>query len=215
MHDSQTSRWDQTPRISVLVLGVLTVAAAGGCTAEPPSPYPYPPPPLASGRFATVATCSCMSGGCSTPADAARARGAPDGQTVDLRDCDTLDLIFTGGTITPVVDEPDIALHVGLLTGGLWVEISDNGVDYVLGAVVNLSGTYVPGKAIVVEEQCKAPLTPTALGNQALLYLDRCHSLANIRQVRITRTDSLPTSLPIDAIEALEGSFEPNRDGGA
>jgi hypothetical protein len=196
-----------------LVASVLTLAASSGCTAEPPVPAPVPPPPVAAGRFATVATCGCMSGTCEV-GDAAQAQGAPDGQYVDLSYCETLDLTFTGGTITPVVDEPDLALHTGLLASGLWVEMSNDGIAYVLGAVVDLAGSYVPEKQIIVEDQCKAETVPSTHGRRALLHLDRCHTVANIRYVRVTRTNTLDTSLQIDAVEALEGSFEPNGDGG-
>jgi hypothetical protein len=124
--------------------------------------------------------------------------GAPDGTTVDLRACGTLDVAFTGGELLARVGQPELALVVQPPLGaGLRVEASAEGEGYV---IVGFAGDGPSSTAA----QCTAPLE----GQQVLVDLDDCNTIANVGFVRLVYEPRGGTgSVLVDALEAL--SFKP------
>lgn len=173
---------------------LLALVAVDGCLADPPAWSDGSGIGPGRGPYATLATC-----GTPKPCDQAcaqRATGAPDGQSVDMTGCQSLQLTFTDGTLVPVRDKPDLAVHLTGVGGATRIQASEDGAEFKDVAFV---GSQYP----LLPTECEA----TAQGNQLLVHIDRCGYLADIGVIRLERDPGQSGALQVDAIEAL--SYKP------
>jgi hypothetical protein len=186
-------------RPSIATVALLLAAPALGCEATPPAVADGQGSNPGKDRFASIARCSpppvCPGASC-----ADNALGPPDGKIVDLGACATLDLAFTGGTIT-ATKPADLALHLGGAVAGLTrVEASRDAMSYTVIGFVAPRASDLPAGA-------SATCAASVAGQVATLSLGSCNSLAQASFLRLTRDASNPGRLLIDAAEAL--SFAP------
>lgn len=177
-------------RRSCAALAVLCAA----CGASPPPQRPGQLPPVGVGNYASIAHCTpCGGASCGN-----EAVGAPDGNTVDLRTCGTLDVAFTGGELIARIGEPDLALIVvPPVDGSVRVEASTEGEDYV-----------IVGFAGAMPVDAWPPCEATLEGTRLLVDLDNCNTISNVSFLRlIYGSQGGSGSMLIDALEAL--SFKP------
>ncbi len=188
---------------------MMLLVHLSGCQASPPPPHQGQGPGRSKGNYVSLVHCTPPSGrpvpSCPSASCPNNVIGPPDGTTVDLSMCPTLDLIFTGGTIIGQIPEGatkgDITFTMGNVAGLSRVEASINGSDYIIiGFIAESSNSLLPG----AKEHCAA----TVSGNQASLFLTRCNPIANASFLRIIRDASVPGTMTIDAVEAL--SFKPS-----
>jgi hypothetical protein len=180
---------------TVALLGPLLA----GCEATPPAAADGQGLTPGKDRFASIARCT-PSPICPGLSCADNAIGSPDGKTVDLEACGTLDLAFTGGTIT-AAKPADLALHLGAAVAGLSrVEASRDGRTYTVIGFVAARPSDLPSG---ITATCAASVA----GQVATLSLGSCNSIAQASFLRVTRDTSIPGRSLIDAAEAL--SFAP------
>lgn len=178
-------------RVSALILALFAV---DGCLADPPAWSDGSGIGPGRGPYATIATC-----GLPQPCDlscAQKATGAPDGQSVDMARCRSLQLTFTDGTLRPVIKQPDLAVHLTGAGGATRILASKDGTTFKAIA-------FVGGSFPLLPPDCEAH----AQGNQLLLYIDRCGYLDDIGVIRLERDEAVSGALQVDAIEAL--SYKP------
>jgi hypothetical protein len=168
---------------------VLVLAA--GCRASPPPLADGTALPPVEGPYPSFATCTPAS------AEAQNVVGKPDGKTVDMAGCSTLQVSFTSGTIVPALDAPDLAIHTTRADGITRIEASSDGSAWTIAGFVGDSYPDVPPK-------CRAE----AAGGQLRVFFDRCNYLTDVAFIRLQRELSSKGGLVIDAIEAL--SFKPH-----
>lgn len=185
---------------TVLALAALLLPS---CQAEHPPINEGQPPPKGQGPHATLAVCT-PTVPCPGQACAENAIGPPDGLGVDLVSCATLDVVFTGGTIFAGEEigtdrKPDLDVVLTREGGRTLVEGSSDGTIY---EILGFIGSLPAGAA----DSCLAEVKDL----RASLYLDRCHHMANVRHLRLTRDPVVSGSPAVDAFEAL--SFRPAVD---
>ena len=172
------------------------VLLAGGCLAEPPPAGPGSGIEPVQGPYASYAT--CMTPGmppspCPGAACAENAVGGPDGTAVDMTVCMALQLTFTTGLLVPVLDTPDLAIHVTGLGGVTRVQASSDGLAFSDVAFVG------PHTYPLVPDECRAETQ----GDRLLVYIDRCGYQADITTIRLERELGSTGGLQVDAVEAL------------
>ncbi len=192
-------------RLPALPVILGSLVAVGACTASPPLHGDAAAGDLGSGHNATRATCSppfgtampaCPGTGC--PQNAV---GAPDGITVDLTACGTLDLFLeTGSLISGGTETDDLRVTLGAVGGLTQVEASERGDRYTIIGFIAPASVPLPHGAV---EACRAKLT----GAAAALSLSRCNTLARATFVRLIRDGTVSGASSVDAIEAI--SFQP------
>ena len=191
-----------------LAAPLVAILLSFGCQAAPPASFARPFPASGTGRFPTVARCTSSRGQGACPGEgcATNAVGAPDGQTVDLATCGTLDLFFTGGAVVTgvgTVSGADFAVHfAGSLSGAVRVEASADGADYVVVGFLNeiprdpaLTGAFSPA----VLRGCLARQE----GQQAEIDVANCNHAPNVAALRLSDPNGRPGDVSIDAVEAL------------
>jgi len=174
---------------------LLALVAVDGCLADPPAWSDGSGIGPGRGPYATLATCG-LPGPCDLSC-AQKATGAPDGQSVDMAGCQSLQLTFTDGTLRPVIKEPDLAVHLTGVGGATRILASKDG-----NTEFKAIG-FVGGSFPLLPPDCEAK----AQGNQLLIYIDRCGYLDDISVIRLERDTTISGALQVDAIEAL--SYKP------
>lgn len=171
-----------------------------GCQAEPPGQGSGTPIEPVQGPYASHA--SCMTPGmpdspCPGTTCAQNAVGAPDGSSVDMGVCGSLQLTFTTGLLVPLRDQPDLVIHTTAGGGVTRVLASADGSAF--SDVAFIGQPPYP----MVPDKCRAEQQ----GERFVVYIDRCGYQADITIIRLEREPSSSAGLQVDAIEAL--SFRP------
>ena len=179
------------------MLVVFQLPLVLGCTASEPAYGDGSVLPPVQGPYASLAICTPAQS-CPGPSCAANARGKPDGKTVDMTLCPTLELTFVG-TASTRGPEPDLALHVTSIAGLTRVEASRDALEFKVVGFVNGLPSGTP-------EACRSPIQ----GNRVLVSLDACNTMTDVSVVRLMRDQMVQGALVLDAIEAL--SFNPLPD---
>jgi len=197
---------------------LLGLALVAGCGASPPPARDLTGPNPVTGQFASLARCTstappaCPGVSC---ADNAAGKAGPDGKTVNLAACGTLDLVFTGGTILSCPDQPldgvkscpsaDLRFYLGVLAGLTRVEASGDGQRYVIIGFIARKAELPPG----TEKGCGPnwPEVDMPDTTTPTLSLGACNSLSEARFLRLSRDSGNPGALTVDAVEAL--TFKP------
>jgi hypothetical protein len=184
------------PRGKAGLLVLSTALLVGGCFAESPETSDGGLPP-GKGNRPSVATCTNPSGqkvpACPGSSCAQNALGAPDGKTVDLAQCEILDLVFTGGTIiNDTKKAPDLAFTLGSSAGSTRIGASADGVSF---KVIAFIGKLPAG----TDSTCAAELS----GGRALVYFERCETIAAASFIQLVRDTTVKGSATVDAVEGL------------
>jgi len=176
-------------------LAALALAAAA-CTAEPPGGDGGSFPPKGQSKYASLARCTPKAK-CPGPNCAANMTGAPDGKAVDMAACATADLTWTAGHVRSETSGPDIALHMGKISGITRVEASTDGATYTVVGFIGGTPAGTPASCV-----------SSVSGTTAQIHLDRCNAITNVIHLRISRDTSVKGAISIDAAEAL--NFSPS-----
>ena len=126
------------------------------------------------------------------PSCAANAVGAPDGKTVDMAQCPTLDLTWTSGKVLNIKDNADITLHLNRVAGITRVEASEDGSYYQIVG-------FIGGTPAATPITCLSP----SKGTSALIFLGKCNTMTNVSHLRLTRDATVSGSIALDAVEAI------------
>jgi hypothetical protein len=167
-----------------------------GCLAQPPEVADGASAAPGRGPYASIATC-----GVPKPCDAScaqKAVGAPDGASVDMTGCTTLQLTFTDGTLVPVLNVPDLAIHVSNSAGVTRIQASKDGTSDLFTDVGFVGKAPYP----LLPPECEAQ----EQNNTVLVYIDRCGYQSDIGVIRLERVSG-SGGLEVDAVEAL--NFKP------
>ena len=115
------------PRCAWPGLGACVLLLLGACTAEPPTDYKdgsIPAPPAAGQeKYGWIVKCH-RAPTCPGPSCEDNAEGAPNGNTVDLDKCGTMDVVFFGIFV-------EMTITFGQLGGTVRVESSEDGLRWV------------------------------------------------------------------------------------
>jgi len=185
-----------TPRgrgAAAFTLALLGCVACGACGAEAPAFLDGTTPPVGQGPYAQLVSCSPRSP-CPGPTCAENAAGKPDGTSVDMRGCATLDLSWNGGSSSTSSSQADLAVYLQRNEGTTRVEASPDARDagYVLVGFIGPPQGNAP-------TSCQAVIQ----GNKALLEFDSCNLVNNVTHVRLTRVAAGTLALAVDAVELL------------
>jgi hypothetical protein len=175
-------------------LSALLVLLAASCTSSSPPPLDgsFLPLPDGAAGYAAFALCTphkqCPGADC-----ADNAVGQPDGKHLDLSTCPLLD-IFTGQDRAF-----GVTLHLGAaitdkLPGGLLIEVSNHGTEYVPGGSFNW-----------LTKDNKDPCSPKVSG-QLVTFEGWCwvtNPAYEVRHLRLTTKELKGKALLLDAVELV------------
>ncbi len=179
---------------------LFSLLLATACGADPLEGKPGQYPNTGQTAYPSVATCTQLNSG-KPPFSSPGALGAPDGQTVDMQSCPTLDLTWTSGTVLDDNDKgsglddkkADIRLHVHRVAGRTRVEASQDGITY---KVVGFLGSTPTNFS---KSTCLADTS----ASEALIYLSKCNTITNVHHLRLTRYTKITGSVVLDAVQAI------------
>ena len=179
---------------------LISLLLATACGADPLEGKPGQYPKTEQTTYPSVATCTQLNSG-KPPFASPAAVGAPDGKTVDMNSCPTLDLTWTSGTVLDDNDKgsglddkkADIRLHIRSINGRTRVEASQDGIIY---KVVGFLGSTPTNFS-------KATCLADTNASEALIYLSKCNTITNVHHLRLTRYTKMPGSVILDAVQAI------------
>jgi hypothetical protein len=174
--------------------GLAVLALLSGCSAAEPEVPPGTFPPVGIGPFADIAGC-LPAAPCPGPSCGENATGKADGKSADMTVCATLDLTWTGGTGVAYYGQPDLAIYLARTGGVIRVEAAQDAQypSYVLIGFIGGTQNNAP-------PECEA----SVVANKAMLNFDRCNTLDNVTQIRLTRVDQPGAPVQGPAVDALE-----------
>lgn len=173
----------------------MVLIALSRCSATPPTLHDGKGPDGPTGHYASFATCTPTQGAATCPGSscATNVVGSPDGETVALANCGTLDVVFTGGSVVTQGDGEDLIIYVGATPGGQTrVEASSDGVAFTIVGFLNQSPPNTPERCLIA-----------ILDGHARVELDRCNQLSQANFFRLSLADSVGGNVHIDAFEAV------------
>lgn len=177
------------PLSALLVIAILLAVS---CTASPPAAVDGSFLPLPDGAAGYAAFALCTPPTACPGADCAdNVVGKPDGEHLDLSSCSPLD-IFTGRDRAL-----GVTLHLGAaitdkLPGGLLIEVSSLGTDYIPGGSINW-----------LTRDNKDPCSPTISG-QRVEFKSWCgitNPAYEVRHLRLITKELKAGVLFLDAVE--------------
>jgi hypothetical protein len=223
---AQSTAWPKrrTGRAAALCAASLVLASWAACSADPPPVRSGSAPPLGSDRYANIATCTPVGDEEECPGDGCgdNAQGPPDGVSVWLARCGTLDAVFTAGNIRSLAGRADLAIVINAteigdpddVGGSVRIEASGDGVDFtIVGFIGSAPDPTIPtscrAELVLDGSDCATagsdPTRPCFLVDFA-----DCNTVSNVSFVRISEQRAGEQSVRIDAIRALPDSFCPH-----